>query len=264
MCYESDAVPPVHGAAVTPVREAGPLVLTAADGTRFAAFLARPERPSGAAVVVLPDNNGLSPFYEALTERLAEQGHPALALDWFGRTAGPDLRDRGAEFTEPGNLLTHLMRLTPAGLDADITAAAAALRDDGDGGAVGRPVIALGFCFGGRQAFRAAAERFGLAGVIGFYGYPDAINGSPGPTQLAGDFTAPLLALWGGADEAVPPAAVAGFEQALDAAGCRYRSVVYPGAPHGFFEQGAADTAEACADSWRGVLAFLAEHGAGR
>ncbi|MFB8239601.1 dienelactone hydrolase family protein [Kitasatospora purpeofusca] len=262
MCYESDAVPPVHGAAVTPVSEAGPLVLTAGDGTRFAAFAARPERSSGAAVVVLPDNNGLSPFYEALTVRLAEQGHPALALDWFGRTAGPDLRDRGAEFTEPGNLLAHLMKLTPAGLDADIAAATAELR--ADGGASGRPVIALGFCFGGRQAFRAAAERFALAGVIGFYGYPDAINGSPGPTQLAGEFTAPLLALWGGADEAVPPAAVAGFEQALDAAGCRYRSVVYPGAPHGFFEQGSADTAEACADSWRRVLAFLAEHGATR
>ncbi|WP_199926072.1 dienelactone hydrolase family protein [Streptomyces sp. NRRL S-495] len=40
--------------------------------------------------------------------------------------------------------------------------------------------------------------------------------------------------------------------------------MIYPGAPHGFFEQGSADTAEACADSWRRVLAFLAEHGARR
>ena len=46
-------------------------------------------------MLVLPDNRGLSSFYEQLTIRLAEQGHTALVIDYFGRTAGPGARERG-------------------------------------------------------------------------------------------------------------------------------------------------------------------------
>lgn len=250
MCHDSAAVPPVHGPAATAVAAAGNLTLTSADGTPFAAHLARPERPSGMGVLVLPDNNGLSHFYETLTVRLAEQGHTALAIDYFGRTAGADHRARGTEF----NPFQHLGKLTPAGLDADITAGADRLRSAG-----AREVVTLGFCFGGRQAFRSAAARFGLAGAVGFYGFPDAINGAPGPTQLAAELTAPILALWGGADEAIPPAMVTSFDAALAEAGCPREFVTYPGAPHGFFEHGAEEFAAASADAWRRVLGFL-EH----
>ena len=61
MCH-SDAsrppLPPVAGAA----SEHGELVLTAADGNRFAAYLARAEQPTGAGIVVLPDVRGLHEF----------------------------------------------------------------------------------------------------------------------------------------------------------------------------------------------------------
>ncbi|MEU7892509.1 dienelactone hydrolase family protein [Nonomuraea sp. NPDC049152] len=231
------------------------MTLTSADGTLFAAYLARPEQPSGVGVVVLPDNNGLSPFYETLTARLAEQGHAALAIDYFGRTAGTDYADRDAEFTAMSNLMRHLGKLTPAGLGDDITAAIGRLRSTGAG-----DVFSLGFCFGGRQAFRSAATRFGLAGAVGFYGFPGPINGTPGPTQLAPELTAPILALWGGADDGIPSTTVDGFDEALTAAGCPHEFVTYPGAPHSFFELGAQDFAAACADSWRRVLGFFAAH----
>ncbi|MGW6691514.1 dienelactone hydrolase family protein [Streptomyces sp. NPDC054961] len=252
MCYASDAAPPLHGPAVTAVTSE-PLVLTAADGARFAARLAVPERPSGTGVLVLPDNNGLSDFYETLTVRLAEQGHTALAIDYFGRTAGPDHRSRDEGFREMGHLMRHLAQLTPSGLDADMAAAIAHIRASG-----ARRVVSLGFCFGGRQAFRTAAPEFGTAGAVGFYGFPDAINGSPGPTQLAAGLTAPILALWGGADEAIPQGVVEAFDGALAEAGCPREFVTYGGAPHGFFEQGAHECAEASADAWRRVLAFIA------
>ncbi|MFD1935995.1 dienelactone hydrolase family protein [Nonomuraea mangrovi] len=255
MCYDADAVPPVHAPAVTRVAAAGPVTLTSADGTLFAAFLARPEQPSGAGVLVLPDNNGLSPFYETLTTRLAEQGHPAIAIDYFGRTAGTDYAHRDAEFTSMGNLMRHLGELTPAGLDADITAATDRLRSIG-----ALDLFSLGFCFGGRQAFRSAATRFGLAGSVGFYGFPGPINGAPGPIQLAADLSTPILALWGGADDGIPAAMVGAFDEALTEAGCPHEFVTYPGAPHGFFELTAQDFVEACADAWRRVLDFVATH----
>ncbi|MYS81420.1 dienelactone hydrolase family protein [Embleya scabrispora] len=257
MCHEFDAVPPAHGPAGAAPAVAGPLTLTSADGSDFGAFLAVPEHPSGVGVVVLPDNRGLSGFYATLCGRLAEQGHTALAPDYFGRTAGAEYRDRAEAFSAPEQLMPHLTRLTPAGLDADITAAADRLRTEG-----ARAIVTLGFCFGGRQAFRTAAPRFGTAGAIGFYGFPGTLEGAPGPTRLAPELTAPVLALWGGADPYIPAEAVAEFDAALTEAGCPHEFVTYPDATHGFFELGAGESrfAATCADAWHRVLNFLAAH----
>ncbi|MEV7027388.1 dienelactone hydrolase family protein [Kitasatospora sp. NPDC093558] len=253
MCYDADAAPPAFTPALWALAEAMPLTLTSADGTDVAAFLARPEFSTGPAVLLLPDNKGLSGFYRHTAARLAEQGHPTLVLDYYGRTAGADPDARPAEFGELPNLLPHLLALTPDGLDADLTAGLDRLRATG-----AAEVVALGFCFGGRQAFRAAGPRFGLAGAVGFYGYPDAINGAPGPTQLAPGLTAPVLALWGGADEHIPRAVVDAFDTALTAAGCPHEFVTYPGAPHNFFELGAVEHSDAARDAWHRLLGFLA------
>jgi carboxymethylenebutenolidase len=166
--------------------------LTSADGTRFAAFEARPAEPSGVGVVVLPDNRGLRGFYQQLAVRLAEHGHRAVAIDYFGRSDGVN-RDRPDDFP----VMEHLMRLTPAGVYGDIATAAEELRAGPDACPA---VVALGFCLGGRFAFLTAEPRFGFAGVIGFYGAPGPLQGTPGPIQRAAELTAPILGLFGGAD----------------------------------------------------------------
>ncbi|MGA5822280.1 dienelactone hydrolase family protein [Kitasatospora sp. NPDC094028] len=123
MCYDPDAAPPAFSPALRPLAEAAPLTLISADGTEFAAFLARPEFATGPGVLALPDNKGMSAFYRHTAARLAEQGHPALVLDYYGRTAGADPENRPAEFGTMPVLLPHLLALTPEGLDADLTAA---------------------------------------------------------------------------------------------------------------------------------------------
>lgn len=249
MCYDADAVPPIHGAPVTTAVSTR-LPLTSADGAEFAAYLSRPGRASGTGVLVLPDNRGLSGFYEQLTVRLAEQGHHALAIDYFGRTAGTEPRDPDAfPFME------HLGALTRDGLYADIAAGADRLRREGCAA-----VVSLGFCFGGRMAFTSALPRFGLAGAIGLYGYPGVLFGAAGPTQLAPELEAPILAMFGGGDEGIPADMVAAFGAALTDAGVEHEIVTYPGAPHGFFELGMEEFAGACADAWTRTLAFLAGH----
>lgn len=89
---------------------------------------------------------------------------------------------------------------------------------------------------------------------------PGPPNGKPGPRRLAAELTAPILALWGGADEGISSELVASFHEALTAAGADHEFVTYPGAPHGFFELAQEEYAEACADVWRRVLAFLQDH----
>ena len=259
MCFETDAKPPIPvqpagqpAAAVTAAR----LNLTSVDGTAFAAFFARPEQSSGAGIVVLPDVRGLFGFYEKVALRLAEQGHTVLAIDYFGRTAGVGPRDEGFLFME------HIVRVTRETIDADIAAAAAYL-SRADGGDC-RAVLALGFCFGGRQAFFASARRFGFAGVIGFYGalsfYP---NGAPGPLQRAAELSAPILGLFGGADHGIPPSDVEAFAEILARTGVEHEFVTYPGAPHSFFDIKYSEHAEACKDAWLRVLAFIGRYSRG-
>jgi dienelactone hydrolase len=258
VCYDAEAAPPASGPPRTTATVQS-LTLVSADGTRFAAYQARPADPSGTGVLVLPDNRGLAGFYEQLTERLAEQGHTALAIDYFGRTAGAAPGDRGADFGRMDRLLPHLHALTRAGLHADFDTAIDHLHVAGEGNC--RAVISLGFCLGGRFAYQTSAARFGLAGAIGLYGATGPIGGAPGPTQLAHEFSAPILALFGGADDGIPPSAVAAFDEALTAAAVPHEIVTYPGAPHGFFELDRPEFAGAQEDAWKRILAFLDEHG---
>jgi carboxymethylenebutenolidase len=250
MCHDPASHPPTFGTPGVAVASAVPLVLTSEDGTRVGAFRATPAEVRGASVLVLPDNRGLSAFYEELCVRLAEQGHPALAIDYFGRGDGAEPRSRDAGFP----FMEHLFRLTRETLFADIRAGIAALRVE-----PGTAVAALGFCFGGRQAFLTADPGFGVRAAIGFYGFPDELSGAPGPTQLAAGFTAPVLGLFGGADPGITAGHLAAFDAALG--GVRHEIVTYPGMPHSFFDIPGDDPdglrARACADAWRRVLDFL-------
>jgi carboxymethylenebutenolidase len=87
MCFELDSLPPVPRIAGAAVSH-DDIELEAADGNRFAAFEATPDDPNRIGVVILPDVRGLYRFYEELALRLAERGFKALAIDYFGRTAG--------------------------------------------------------------------------------------------------------------------------------------------------------------------------------
>jgi carboxymethylenebutenolidase len=243
VCFDLDSVPPVpalSGAAVSH----DDLVLEAADGNRFAAFAAAPDGDAASSVVILPDVRGLYRFYEELALRLAERGHPAVAIDYFGRTAG--VGKRGEDFSYRG----HVDATTQEGIQADVAAAVAYLGPS-------RPVFTVGFCFGGRNSWLAAASGHGLAGAVGFYGMPGARNGVPGPTERAGEIEAPILALQAGADAHITPDLNAAFDAALTAAGVEHEIVGYEGAPHSFFDRKQDEYAEASADAWRRVLAFI-------
>ena len=252
MCFDTDSappIPPLSGAAVSHED----VVLEAADGNRFAAFAATPEGPSKVGVVILPDVRGLYRFYEELALRFAERGYPAVAIDYFGRTAG--VEKRGDEF----EYMPHVEQTRQEGVQADTAAAVAYLRESGCDS-----VFTVGFCFGGRNSWLAAASGHGLAGAVGFYGRPGpGRDGSPGPTQRARDVAAPILGLMGGDDPGIPQEDVDVWDAALDEAAVEHEIVVYPGAPHSFFDRKYEEFADASADAWNRTLAFLERFGRG-
>ena len=121
-------------------------------------------------------------------------------------------------------------------------------------------MLAVGFCFGGRHAWLAAADGHGLAGAVGFYGMPGVRNGQPGAIQRAGELEAPLLALMAGDDHAIGADQVEAFEAALREAGAEHEVVTYPGAPHSFFDRRQEDFAAESEDAWERTLAFIERH----
>jgi carboxymethylenebutenolidase len=251
MCVPPDAEPPIatNGVEV----ESKLITLTASDGNQFAAFVAKAPNPTGAGIVVLPDVRGLFKFYEELAVRFAEHGIHAVAIDYFGRTAGVGERDADFPFME------HVAQTTAAGVAADTRAAVEYLRS-AEGGAC-RSVFTVGFCFGGAQSWLQAANGHGLAGAIGFYGRPGPTrDGAPGPAARAKEMTCPVLALMGGADQGIPPEAVEELRRAFEEAGLKHDVVVYPGAPHSFFDRAYEQYAEASADAWQRCLAFIREN----
>jgi carboxymethylenebutenolidase len=247
MCFDLDSRPPIAPIAGGALDHEN-LVLMAADGNQLSAFRARASAPTGAGIVVLPDVRGLHPYYEELALRFAEAGVDAVAIDYFGRTAG--LGERGDDFA----YREHVEQITYEGLLADVRAGAAAIREGGRVVAL----FAVGFCFGGRLAFLTPTFDLGLSGAIGFYGWPTGSrHNSPAPADVASEMRAPILGIFGGADEGITPDVVAAFEHALIGAGVDHELIVYPGAPHSFFDRKADDHAEASTNAWRRTLKFI-------
>jgi len=244
MCHDHDSRPPAPPR-TGDVAERGVLTLTSADGTDFSAAFAAPAGNARVGVVILPDIRGLHPYYVALAERFAEAGTAAVAIDWFGRTAGVcgETGTRGEDF----EWQAHIPQTTPESIDADISAAVGYLhgRTSAD-----LPVITVGFCFGGSHAWRQSGGELDLAGCAGFYGRPSLVGDAASRAHL------PTVMLIAGADKATPVADQLALAETMRGAGAEVDAVVYDGAPHSFFDRAFGDWAAACADAWEHVLAL--------
>lgn len=259
MCVPHDARPPIAAIAGAAV-DTEDLTLESGDGTKFAAFAARSEKPNGAGMVVMPDVRGLFTFYEELALRFAEAGINAVTIDYFGRTAGVSKRN-----DPEWNFMEHVLKTRPETVTKDVAAAVAYLRSPAGGSC--SSVFTIGFCFGGSSSWNQSAGGHGLAGAIGFYGHPGRViqqmvspDGGKDITttmQLVPKMEAPILALQAGADQMITQADTDKFKAALDAKGIPNDMKTYPGAPHSFFDRTYEEHKEASADAWQKVLAFV-------
>lgn len=249
MCYDDKARPPVPEGA--PGQASGSdVVLTAADGNAFAAYLALPAAPPTARVLILPDVRGLHQFYKELALRFAEAGVAAVAMDYFGRTAGLTSRD------EPFDFWPHVGQLQFDGVLAD---ARASLEHVAAAAPQAGASVSMGFCMGGTLSFLCGTTDLPLDGVIGFYaGMSRNIGGAGLLLDRAHEVRRPALGLFGGADQGIPAESVAALDAALDRAGVEHEIITYEGAPHSFFDRRQEEFAEASADAWGRVLAFVA------
>jgi len=245
MCHDDSSRPPAPPQ-IAAIGSGERLTLEAADGNRLMAYQVQPDAPTSRGVVILPDVRGLHAYYCDLADRFAEAGFAAVAIDYFGRTAETDER------AEPFDFWPHVKLTTPEGVAADTAAAVQHLRAVNDGAIV--DIFTVGFCFGGGNSWRQAADTPGLAGSIGFYGRVD------GAAEVEDRIAAPLLCLLAGEDQNIRPEQFDTLLANLSDRGIDARRFVYEGAPHSFFDRSFADHQEACTDAWERILEFTNEH----
>lgn len=226
------------------------VTITAADGGRFSAYLARPESERAAAIVVIQEIFGVNQVMRDICDWLAGEGYLALCPDLFWRIEPEiQLTDKSkAEWDRAFALFKAFDR--DQGV-ADIEAArAAATALPGATGKVG----AVGYCLGGHMAYRTACET-PVDAAVGYYGV-----GIEGALERAAGIRKPLMLHIAEKDGFVPAAA-----QAQIRAGLGGNPLVtlhsYAGQDHAFARAGGEhyDAAAAALANGR-TLAFFKQH----
>jgi len=226
------------------------LTFTTSDGAEMPGWRYGGGQAKGACLV-LPDIYGPSPFYHAVTARLAEQGFDAVMIDYFFRE-GPI-----AEMTRPAAFERRSTMDEPRCL-SDI----GAVLDQHPARQPGNKIGVIGFCLSGTYAYDLTAVRSDLATVT-FYGFPEGPGGpvaarAPSPIEIASRFQGPILSFWGDQDN-IPMELVERFGAEAARHRVDYRYQVYPGAGHGFL-QGLVeerDDSASARDAWKQTVAFL-------
>jgi len=224
-------------------------------------YFARPEKAKNPPVVLVAmEIFGIHEYIKDVTRRLAKAGAFAIAPDYYFR-AGQDL----TKITEMPKLMPIVNAKPDAELMADLDATAAWAKSQG--GNTGKLAI-IGFCRGGRTVWEYAAHNKNLKAGVAFYGPlvdpPAQKEGGKwpkSPTELAAEMKAPVLGLYGDADQGIPVAQVEAMKKALADAKKPAEFKIYPGAPHGFHADFRPSyRKEAAEDGWNQALAWLKKH----
>jgi len=215
-------------------------------------FVATPEQePATAGVVLLQEAFGVNHHIQDVARRYATGGYLVAAPDLYHR-----FEQRLMSYDDIATAKALLGRTTQRGVLDDVRAAQEWLA--GQVSSIG----VVGYCFGGRVSWLAAANLEGLDAAVVYYGGGIVTEAPDAPVRQAAGIGCPLLAFFGAEDQQIPAADVNAIRDALDQAGARAEVRVLPGVGHGFACDARPDShdAEAAAETWTLTERFLHEH----
>jgi carboxymethylenebutenolidase len=210
-------------------------------------------------VLVVHEIFGVHEHIKDICRRLAKLGYFAVAPALYARegdVAGMhDMKD-----------VMKIVSQVPdsqVASDLDATVAWAASTGKADTAKLG----IVGFCWGGRQVWLYAAHNPNLKAGAAWYGVLRWTKNklTPNdPIDLVQKINAPVLGLYGGADDHIPVSQVDELRAALKAAGKPSEIIIYPDTPHGFnADYRPSYRPRQAKDAWRRMLAWFKEHGVG-
>jgi carboxymethylenebutenolidase len=258
----------VPGAVTDPTRlRAQELTFPGAQGTAVNGYVVRPAEEGGApAMIVIHEAGGLNAHIRDVSNRLANIGYLALAVDLYTREGGPPRMD------DPQAVMARLFSISDETVLGDLEGAADFLRARDD--VTGR-VACIGFCMGGRYTllFACASDRLDAA-VDCWGGFIDKATPQERttperpvpPLELADELHCPLLAAIGAEDQNPSPELAAQLlERAgrspIGKGGQEIKVDVYEGAGHAFFaDYRPTYRPGPAAKLWQEIVPFLGRH----
>jgi len=180
----------------------------------YLALPAGPGRHPG--LLVIHEWWGLNDWVKEQTQRFAELGYVALAVDLY--------RGKSATTPEEAHILMRGLPDDRGLRDLEAAYAYLASRPDVRPTEIGD----IGWCMGGGWSIKLAEDQPKLAACV--------VNYGPLPTDPANikRIHAPVLGNFGAEDQGIPPASVKEFERAMQAAGKTVDIKIYDGAGHAF------------------------------
>lgn len=196
--------------------------IEAADGEKFSGYLALPESGRGPGILLIQEVFGVNPHIRKVADLYAQAGYVVLAPDLFFRM-WPDV-ELGYSGGDMEKALSYKQKFDEEQGILDLQAALAHLRalPHVQGG-----VAALGFCIGGRLAYRLATHAK-LEAAVAYYGADtDKHLGE------AASLSCPMIIHLAADDNLIPPASIEKI-MATMAPRKNTRVFVYENAGHGF------------------------------
>ena len=183
-----------------------------------------------ATVLVVQEIFGVHEHIKDVCRRFAKEGYFAVAPELYARQGDP------SKLTDIPKIISDIVAKVPDAQvmsDLDSTSAWAKTTSKADTGRLG----VVGFCWGGRIVWMYAAHNPGLKAGVAFYGpLTGATNDLKprNPIDIAKDLKAPVLGLYGGADQGIPNDTVDKMRDAMRANKKAGDLILYPDTPHGF------------------------------
>lgn len=235
---------------------AGAVMIPAAD-IEIPAYRAVPASAGPFPVVlVVQEIFGVHEYIKDVCRRLAKAGYMAIAPEMYVRH-GDVSRLNSIDEIRP-----IVAKVPDAQVMSDLDAAVAFAAASGKGDTVRLGIT--GFCWGGRVTWLYAAHNPQLKAGVAWYGrlVGEPTENTPRhPVSVANELGAPVLGLYGGADQGIPLETVEQMRKACAEAGKACEIVVYETAPHAFHaDYRPSYRAEAAKDAWERLLAFLGKH----
>jgi carboxymethylenebutenolidase len=240
--------------------EAGEVKIPAPDG-EIPAYRALPaEGGAFPVVLVVQEIFGVHEHIKDICRRFAKLGYLAVAPELYARQGDV------SKIKEIPEIFTKVVSKVPdKQVMSDLDAAVAWAKGTGKGD-VSKLAI-TGFCWGGRIVWLYAAHNENLKAGVAWYGglvkTPRATELQPTfPIDLVAALKAPVLGLYGAADQGIPVASVEQMRAALKEANKPSEIILYPDTPHAFFaDYRPSYRKDKAEDGWTKLLEWFKKNG---
>jgi carboxymethylenebutenolidase len=196
---------------------------------------------------------GVHEHIKDLCRRIAKAGYFAIAPELYARQGDP------SKYTDIPKLISEVVAKVPdEQVMRDLDACVAYAKTTGKVESTRLGIT--GFCWGGRIVYLYAAHNRDVKAAVAWYGSVRPFApGTQAALDVAAKIKAPVLGLYGGADEGIPAATVEQMFGALRASGnTKSEYKIYPGTPHGFNADYRPTYRKAEAqDAWNRMIAWF-------